>query len=210
MIENATKKCIYFSHLLLQEFFAAVYCLYFMNFIKFYLTFFSPFKDFCQTDNRFEMITKFMFGLSNPQTFETLKEIYPSISKPTKRTKWLQDLATAEIASIRSPISLFRSSDFQPACIWAYESQDPKFSETLAESLLKTLQVNINNLLLPSDVLSLCYVVKARKSILELDFMFDVFISFSAPSTKNCVNLLRKEMDSILDDSSNIRFITLI
>ena len=208
VLENATKKCIYFSHLLLQEFFTAVYCLYFMNFIKFYIIFFSPFGQFRLTDNQFEMITKFMFGLSNSQTFETLKEIYPSISKPTKRIKWLQDLATAGTASIHSTV--FRISDVPHVFCWAYEMQDSKFCEKLAESLPKTLFLTINNIndLLPSDILSFCFVLKARKTILELSIKLRPL--FSEANSPNSLHIFCKEMESILNDLSNIKVIILM
>ena len=198
LIKNATKKCIYFSHLLLQEFFAAVYCLYFMNFIKFHSTFFKPLSQFSLTDNRFEMITKFMFGLSNPQTFETLKEIYPNISEPIKRLKRLQNLATT-IAS---------KKNYQTVCKWAYEMQNPKFCEKLAESLPKTLKLDINHFFQPSDVLSFCYVIKTRKTILKLNIFFSS--TFYVLMSLNSLHRFCKEMKLILKDSSNIKVIILI
>ena len=213
LIENATKKCIYFSHLLLQEFFATVYCLYFMNYIKFYLTFFSPFRQFRLTDNRFEMITKFMFGLSNPKTFETLKEIYPSISEPTKRLKRLQDLATSIASKSRDSIfdrlddSVFIS---QTVCEWAYEMQDPKFCEKLAESLPKTLSVKINDFFQSSDYLSFFYVIRTRKTILKLDIWFSSYFISCEPNSLNVLHLFFKEMELLLKDWSNIKVIILI
>ena len=101
IVQNAHKNCIYFSHRLLQEFFAAVFCLHFMNFENF-KAIVPDFKLFNLIDNRFEMIIKFMFGLSNPETFETLKEIYPNISKATQHLKPLKDLAIT-ILQKRSP-----------------------------------------------------------------------------------------------------------
>ena len=208
VLENATKKCIYFSHLLLQEFFAAVYRLYFMNYVEFYSTFLSPFRQFRLTDNRFEMITKFMFGLSNSQTFETLKEIYPNISKPSKKMKQIQKLAT-DIASICSAEVLSRNSNFLRVCMWAYEMQDPEFCEKLAESLPKTLSLSIYGLH-PDDVLPFCYLIKARKSILELSIKLCSLVFIIKLSTRNFLHLFCQEMESILKDSSNIKVIIII
>ena len=202
IIENATKKCIYFSHLLLQEFFAAVYCLYFMNYIKFYFTFFGSFRQFHLTDNRFEMITKFMFGLSNSKTFKTLKKIYPNISEPIERLKRLQNLATS-IASKKT--ELFGDSNYQTVCNWAYEMQNPKFCEKLAESLPQTLELDIDNFFQPSDVLSFCYVIKTRKTILKLN-IFTSSTFYELKSLNSCY-LFFKEMELILKDWSNIKVI---
>ena len=203
ILENATKKCIYFSHLLLQEFFAAVYCLHFMSFIKFYVTFFSPFRQFRLTDNRFEMITKFMFGLSHAHTFDSLKEVYPKISKPIKNMKRLQDLATS-IASVHPAKLLSGTSEFQRVCCWAYETQDLKFGEKLAESLPKTLTFHITHLQ-PSDILSFCYVIKARKTVLDLFFQWQGSSFKQSSDFRNSLHLFCKEMESILKDLSSIK-----
>ena len=213
MLENATKKCIYFSHLLLQEFFAAVYCLHFMSFIKFYVTFFGPLSQFRLTDNRFEMITKFMFGLSNSQTSETLKEIYPNISKSTTNMKRLQDLARG-IASKENVF--FGHSNFNSVFMWTYKTQmqDPKFCENLSESLPKTVDFILSDLQ-ASDVLSFCYVIKTeilcddyewRKTILKLNVRP---LSFES-NFKKILYLFCKEMEPILKDSSNIKVIILM
>ena len=117
IVENATKKCIYFSHLLLQEFFAAVFYLYFMTFTKF-KAIFSDSSQFKLINNRLEMISKFMFGLSNPQTFETLTEIYPNISKPTQHIKMLKNLAIDTIPRYSSFHNY--TSTCKSVCCWGY------------------------------------------------------------------------------------------
>ena len=166
IVENATKKCIYFSHLLLQEFFAAVFCLYFMNFTEF-KAIFSDSRQFKLTDYRLEMISKFMFGLSNPETFEALKEIYPNISKPTQHIKLLKDLTIDTISSTIKKPSFDDTLTFSSVCCWGYETQDPKFCEILAESLPNELYFDITNpYLLSSDILSFCYVIKESVVIL--------------------------------------------
>ena len=208
IVENATKKCIYFSHLLLQEFFAAVFCLYFMEFTEFTAKF-SYFSQFKLTDNWFEMIGKFMFGLSNPKTFEVLKKIDSNISKPTEHIKVLKDLATS---TIKEP-SIDHILTFR-ICCWGYETQDPKFYEILAKSLSNELLVHIDDSdLLLSDILSLCYVLKERKTNLRIHFcprgdpVYRASVGRFSPSLnfKNFLCLFCKEMESILADSSNIQ-----
>ena len=202
IVQNATKKCIYFSHLLLQEFFAAVFCLYFMNFKEFKTTFFDS-SHFNLTDNRFEMISKFMFGLSNPEIFKMLKEVHPNISEPTQHIELLKNLATDTALSILQKESyIFTPPLLVSVCCWTYEAQDPEFSEKVAESL-KNLGFDLVDFL-PYDILSLCYVIKARKTNLKLSIQ-PGYLS----GLKN-LRLFCKEMESILTDSSNITVIVLI
>ena len=197
IIENATKKCIYFSHLLLQEFFAAVFCLYFMKFTEFTAIFFY-FSQFKLTDNRLEMISKFMFGLSNSEAFEILKGIYPNIFEPTLHIKLLKHLATDTIlATFEGDISTYSS-----VCCWVYETQDPKFCEMLAESLPNKLELKFtNSRLLSSDILSLCYVIKKRKTNLRIY----LYPPNSSINFKILLRLFCKEMESVLAYSSNIQ-----
>ena len=203
IVENATKKCIYFSHLLLQEFFAAVFCLYFMKLIEFKATF-SDSNPFILTNNRFELISKFMFGLCNPETFKTLKEIYANISKPIQHIKLLKDLATNIASTNSKEIPFDDTSTYLRVCCWVYETQDPKFCEILAKSLPSKLKLNIDDLLL-SDILSLCYVIKKRKKILIISIdQFHLRLS-STFDYRNHLQLICREMNGILTDSPNIQ-----
>ena len=216
IVEKATKRCIYFSHLLLQEFFAAVFYLYFMKFTEF-KAIFSDFSQFKLTDNRLEMISKFMFGLSNLETFETLKEIYPNISKPTQHISLLKDLATDNISATNKKGSFDDTSTYSIVCCWGYETQDPKFCRILAESLPKELYFNITDSdLLSSDILSLCYVLKERKTNLRIhfgqrskhfvtEFTDSYFMPKPSLNFKNLLRLFCKEMESILAGSSNVQ-----
>lgn len=94
VIKNATENCIYFSHLLLQEFFAAFYSLYFMGSVEF-IAFFSHTAEknvslyknnsnqkFDLNENRLEVITKFSFGLTNFNIFELLREFTQALPNP--------------------------------------------------------------------------------------------------------------------------------
>ena len=173
VLENATKKCTYFSHLLLQEFFAAVFSLFFMDFSEFETTFFDS-NQFSLTNNRFEMITKFMFGLFNSKTIETLKKICPNISKPTNHMKRLTEFATDFASTIfkekEKGDHLKNKSTLARVCCWAYETQDPEFYEKVAESFPPNPCLFLDDDLLSSDIFSLCHVIKARKKMLKLEF----------------------------------------
>ena len=207
VLQNATKKCIYFTHLLLQEFFAAIFCLHFMNNTEFKSEFFNS-TQFSLTDNRFEMIGKFMFGLSNPETFETLKEVYKSnISKQNERMKLLKDLATHTASTISNKNPYSDTPMLVRVCCWAYETQDPEFCEKVAESFLGNLKLHLPDFL-PSDILSFCYVIQARKENLVLIVRYSQLYSFDLRS--NLLRVFCKEMESILRNSSSIMVIVLI
>ena len=201
VLENASKKCIYFSHLLLQEFFAAVFCLFFMDISEFETTFFDSYQ-FILTNNRFEMITKFMFGLSNSQTIEILRKIYPSISKPTDHMKRLTEFAADIVSTVSEEENRFlkNKSTLAHVCCWAYETQDPEFYEKVAESFPLNLHLFLDDDLLISDILPLCYVIKARKKMLKLKILLTLNIN-----SIKILQLFSKEMESILKNSSHIK-----
>ena len=205
VLENATKRCIYFSHLLLQEFFAAFFCLFFMDFSEFEATFFDS-KIIFLTENRLEMISKFMFGLFNCKTFEIMKKIYPKISKPYQHMKRLTDFATTIAATIFNRRSLDNFLDILRICCWAYEIQDPEFCEKLAENFPEILYLYFDDDLLASDILSLCYVIKKRKKILKL--WINMGILTDRPDfVKKLLHLFCKEMEYILGNLSHIKVI---
>ena len=203
VLENATKKCIYFSHLLLQEFFAAVFSLLFMDFSEFEATFFDS-NQFSLTNNRFEMITKFMFGLFNSKTIEILKKICPNISKPTNHMKRLTEFATDFASNIfkegKKGGHLKNKSTLARVCCWAYETQDPEFYEKVAESFPSNPCLFLDDDLLTSDILPVCHVIKARKKMLKLEIILTLNINI----IKN-LQLFCKEMESILKNSSHIK-----
>ena len=203
VLENGTKKCIYFSHLLLQEFFAAVFSLFFMDFSEFEATFFDS-NQFCLTNNRFEMITKFMFGLFNSKTIEILKKICPNISKPTNHMKRLTEFATDFASTILNEGEKedLRKNKSTLACVccWAYETQDPEFYEKVAESFPLNLRLSLDYNLRSSDILPVCHVIKARKKMLKLEIILRLDIDI----IKN-LQLFCKEMESIFKNSSHIK-----
>ena len=201
VLENATKKCIYFSHLLLQEFFAAVFCIFFMDFPEFEATFCDS-NQFSLADNRFEMISTFMFGLFNLETIEILKKIYPNVFRLTKHMNWLTNFATDSI-STTSEAGERRTNNltFLRVCRWAYETQNLKFCEKLAESFPLNFDLFFVDDLLASDILPLCYVIKARKKMLKLR----IFAQSSSINAIKNLQLFCKEIKCILENSSYIK-----
>ena len=167
------------------------------------------FKLFYLVENQFELIIKFMFGLSNPEIFETLKEIYPNISKATQHLKLLKLIAITILQKRLPEITSF--SDHLRVCCWAYKIQDPEFCKKLSESFNCVLKLCLaNSDLLSNDILSLCYVIKAFKTKLRIHLLSFHRSSYNKPSIFiNLLHLFCKEMDLILKDSSNIMVIIL-
>ena len=138
-----------------------------MSFFDFKTTFFDS-NQFILTDSRFEIISKFMFGLFNPKTYEIFKKIYPNICKPTGHMKQLEYFATKLASTITKEASIQNDSTLVRVCCWAYETQDAKFGGKLADRLPEILNLNFSDVLRASDILSLCYIIKARKKTLKL------------------------------------------
>ena len=201
ILENATKKCVYFSHLLLQEFFAAVFCLFFMEFSEFEATFCDS-NQINLGDNRFEMISTFMFGLFNLETIKILKKIYPNIFRITKHMKRLTDFATGSVSTISEAAEGWTNNlTFLRVCRWAYETQSLQFGEKLAESFPLNFDIFFVDDLLASDILPLCYVIKARQKMLKLR----IFAQSSSINAIKNLQLFCKEMECILKNSSYIK-----
>ena len=171
-----------------------------MDFSEFQAIFFDS-NRFSLTNNQFKITTKFMFGLFNTQTIEILREIYPNISEPTEHIKLLTEFATDFASTIPEEEDFLKiKSTLARVCCWAYETQDPEFYEKVAESFPPNLHLFLDDDLLASDIFPLCFVIKARKKMLKLNFLLRSSINY----IKN-LQLFSKEMESILKNSSHIK-----
>ena len=203
LLQNATKNCIYFSHLLIQEFFAAVFCLFYMDLTEFKTTFLNS-NQFSLSDNHLEMVTKFLFGLTNSKRFETLKKYFLKISESIEKIVLLQEYAKNYASSMKSDgFCSEKTLAFVNVCSWGYESGNSKFCKVISDSFPETLI--LSDSLLPRDILSICYLLKERKKRLVLH-IGNGFIKF----IRNALHQLCKQMESILAASSFIQVIYLM
>ena len=144
----------YFSHLILQEFFVAVHLLVFSSVNEFEtLTSNSNNSDCNLFSNRFEMVTKFLFGLCNQETFEQLKKCIQSGQFASRKWELLQNLPKD---------ATYTTIDDEVLCYfnWAYELQNDDFTNRLASRLSD--EVDVICQMLPSDFGAFYYVCKQQ------------------------------------------------
>ena len=156
LLEGLETKFTFFSHLIVQEFYSALKILCFMSFDDF-LQLFDKYDIIF--GNEFEIVSKFLFGLLNKETFKYLKKSGSiSCDYPLKQVDALKEMLLQEVVNW-CPF-------FLKICHLVYEMRDDKFREEIAEKM--DSQLSITGELLPTDVVVLCYVLQARKSSLVL------------------------------------------
>ena len=151
----------YFSHLILQEFLVAVHLLLFSSLDEFEKLIFNSNNSDCNLFNsRFEMVTKFLFGLCNQETFEQLKECIQSRQFPQKKWKSLQNLPKdATYRTINDEVVRYLN--------WAYELQNDNFTNRLASRLSD--EVDVECRMLPSDFGAFYYVCNKKQQPITLN-----------------------------------------
>ena len=153
------KVCFYFSNFLLREFFVALYITLYMdaeNFLK---------SLFDLKTQRYEMVSKFVFGLCSSVSQDCLEELIPfeefDPSQYQERKEKLKKFASEQVDSARSV------GDLLQIFHWLYELQDDEFTKKVAAKLKDEFKAS--GLMLPSDVPALQYVLKEKKSSLLLE-----------------------------------------
>ena len=151
----------YFSHLILQEFLVAVHLLLFSSMDEFKKLIFNSNNSDCNLfSSRFEMVTKFLFGLCNQETFEQLKECIQSCQFPQKKWESLQNLPKdATYTTIDDEVVGYLN--------WAYELQNDDFTNRLASRLSD--EVDLECRMLPSDFGAFYYVCNKKQQPITLN-----------------------------------------
>lgn len=158
LLGGCFENVVYFAHLILQEFFSAVYLLVFVDSSEFRKLFFDESQAnnlLDLTSSRFEMVLKFMFGLCNRDTHYYLKQIIPECDYPKDQAMLLQSIVLQPLF----PLKMVNES-FLQFCNCAHELQDGDFSKQLANQIADNLL--FDSALLPSDVLSFHYVLQFK------------------------------------------------
>ena len=151
----------YFSHLILQEFLVAVHLLLFSSLDEFEkLSFNSNNSDCNLFSSRFEMVTKFLFGLCNQETFEQLKECIQSCQFCLRKSELLQNLPKD---------ATYTTIDDEVVCYfnWAYELRNDDFTNRLASRLSD--EVDVKCRMLPSDFGAFYYVCNKKQQPITLN-----------------------------------------
>ena len=194
IVKKVTKKLSYFSHLIWQEFFAAIYMIFHLepkdlkkacsDFKLFAL--YSPF-DIDLSSSRFEVVTKFLFGLCCERTIEILKSIDNSyFSSPIHHASVLKQYLHSHIKNINSFL------DIKPIfCLasWLYEIKDKNLTQECSNLLRSVLVVSGD--VFPNDILPFCDLIGERQLDLELHLINPRFY-------KNSHLLFFKEMEPII------------
>ena len=187
-LQKHIKKLSNFSHLILQEFFAAIHIIF-------------EFKEICFDTNRldltssqFEVVTKFLFGLCNNRTVEILKNIDDDyFFLPNPHASFLKEqlhLHLKNISSYSDTKNLFRFASL------LYELKDDTITTEFSNLLPSNLVIKDD--VFPNDVFPLCELIQARQ--------LDLGISIQNPSFhKNSHLLFFKEMGSIIAESLHIK-----
>ena len=151
----------YFSHLILQEFLVAVHLLLFNPLNEFKNLIFNSNNSDCNLfSSRFEMVTKFLFGLCHQETFEQLKECIQSCQFPQKKLELLQNLPTnSTYTKIDNEVVRYFN--------WAYELQNNDFTNRLASRLSD--EVDVECRMLPSDFSAFYYVCNKKQQPITLN-----------------------------------------
>ena len=188
VVQKITKKFSYFSHLIWQEFFAAIHIIFGFKKTRNY------FNRIDLGSSQFEIVTKFLFGLCNHRTVEIFKKFDDDyFFSPNQHAKFLKQYLHSYVENI-NPLSetelVFRLASL------LYELKDNNL--TLEFSNLLPSYLSIENDVFPNDVLPFCELIRARKLALE--------ISVSNPSFFKSSHLLFfKKMGSFIAKSLHIK-----
>ena len=182
------RKLSYFSHLILQEFFAAIYIIF-------------EFKEICFDTNRldlsssqFDMVTKFLFGLCNNRTVEILKQIDDDYCfSPNHHASFLKNQLNLHLENM---VTHFGNKHLFRFASLLYELKDKTLTREFS-NLLPSYLV-ITNDVFPNDVFPLCELIRARQLDLE------IFI-WNPSFYKNSHLLFFKEIASIIVESLHIK-----
>ena len=140
-------------HLIIQEYLAAFYLVYCITATEFQKLFFSESveKNIKLTSDRFEMITKFMFGLCSKTTFLNLNKIDSSLVFPEKQKQLLHTLLDCDQLS---------DDCFLKYVNWAYEMGCDKFTQQLLSQLED--EIYMKNKIQRQDFPAIEYFLKVK------------------------------------------------
>ena len=186
-LRKITKKLNYFSHLIWQEFFAAIHIIFDLKKASFTLSRIDL------SSSQFEVVTKFLFGLCNDRTVKILNDIdneYFFLSNHDASVLKKHLLShLKEITSDFHHRHLFRLASL------LYELKDKTLTGEFS-NLLPSILI-IQGDVFPNDVLPLCELIRARQLGLEINIARPSFY-------KNSHLLFFKEMESIIAESLHL------
>lgn len=159
----------YFSHLIWQEFFAAMYLMLFGSEEEYEKSLENV------SDDRWEVVSKFLFGLTNKEVFDNLKDITPDSKTglwPRKKEK-LKSVACSHLQRLslqdQTPADKSKMVDFEKllkSCGWVQEANDLEFTRSFASNLPGNIAFSTT--VLPSDIANFFYIVRLAAELPDL------------------------------------------
>ena len=183
VVRKITKTLNYFSHLIWQEFFAAIHIIFDLK-----QTFFDL-NPIDLSSSQFEVVTKFLFGLCNDHTVEILNNIDDEyIFLSNNDANVLKEHLHSHLK--KTALDLFRLASL------LYELKDKTLTREFSNLLPSILKIKGD--VFPNDVLPLCELIRARQRHLEIHLNNPSFY-------KNSHLLFFKKMESIIAESLHIK-----
>ena len=202
-------KISYFSHFIIQEFLAALYLIFFTKLKTFKKLVIGTNAGMVQmtaakfdiTEESWEMVTMFMFGVCNSDTQNMLQNSLSNLGKTVSdKAKLLGDFA---LRKLPNQILIADNVYFQyllTVCIWIHEMNDIKLAITAAKKLKK--KIVIRGKVLPSDISPFSYILIQRKTALYLDCT-----QYKTWFVGNSINHFMTAMEHLLTTSNEITVI---
>ena len=159
-------KITYFSHLILQEFFSAVYLILFIPL--------SDFKDVLSVNDEqlgnLDVVKTFLFGLCNASTYERLIDLqstlFPDYSDFDEKKLFLGQF----VCKITEDLSSNKVSKYLEICSLLYEMQDHELTKKVVDRFPDVLNIGGDNIF-PHDIGSLFYVLQKRQALLKMSIV---------------------------------------
>ena len=193
----------YFAHLMWQEFFVALYLR--LHWSK---KLFKKIASKLDTD-KFEIVTRFLFGLCNIETFKKLFSYADNNQSESKVAEQKECKKTLKKCTIKTLKKLFATKDkfddtnsvyfssILPHLSRVYEMRDPDFAKEVADCLKNKITVQSDHFL-PSDIPTLNYVLRRRQREMILNIKNPRFFW-------NSFEYFFNELKSVLNERKNIQ-----
>ena len=179
------KKVSYFCHLIWQEFFVAVELRLFTD--KEAFKKFIPKLD----SDKYEVVTKFLFGLCNPSKLDDLLDLMDveglnSNEDREECKKALKEIAIQTLEKLRNGDMKDYVTSVLPVLGWVYEMKDDDLTQEASKCLRD--KIEIQDLVLPSDIPSFNYVLRSRETELTLEVQRPKFVGKSFQTFMDAIN----------------------
>ena len=194
IFKKITKKLSYFSHLIWQEFFAAICIIFYLD-PKELIKICSGPNKIELNNSDFEVVTKFLFGLCNEHTVAILQTIDENqFTSPTQTVSFLKEYLRSSVPKSNTSFNFISVLDIS---IWLYELNDKELTREVSNFLPNSLVMSGD--VFPNNVLPLCDLIRERQLNLAIDTVDDTNFH------KNALLLFLKEMDQIITVSPHIK-----